>query len=316
MGGWRDHVLAHRHAPEGGDLLADLLGRQKAALAGLGPLGELDLDRLDRLEVGQLAQLPLVERAVGRAHAELGRAHLPDQVAALLHVVLRPAPLAGVHRDPRPLRPPREGQHRRLAQGAEAHGADEQRPAQIEGPLRPALLAQDQGEGLQVLDRDRVQRVPELDLGPVVEGLRPEGQGAIDPLGLAVHLGALLPVERAFLVVAGEEVLAQLRPDALDQVACLAQHAEVAQDRVAGLDVAVAEVLQGEQQEGDRPEVEPEGHQEPRQEEERRQAGQQEVHPTRQAGQVDLQGHAGILRRRVRSETGIRYPRAVTCPRP
>ena len=73
--------------------------RQHAADAGLGALAELERDALDVVVRGLVAELGRVEAAVLGARAEVAAADLPDEVAAVLEVVLRQAALAGVVRE-------------------------------------------------------------------------------------------------------------------------------------------------------------------------------------------------------------------------
>ena len=113
-------------------------------------------------------------------------------------------------------------------------------------------------ERRELLLRRGVHRVPDLDLGRVVLGLRSERERRVDALRLAVDLAPFLPVERALLRIAREEILAQLRSQALQHVAELPDHAEVAQDRMLRLDEPVREVDEREEQERDGKKVEPE----------------------------------------------------------
>jgi hypothetical protein len=84
------------HAARLGDLERHLRPGQDAAVAGLGALRQLDLDHLD-LRIARVGgEALLVERALGVAAAEVARADLPDQVAAVDAVVPadRPSPVS------------------------------------------------------------------------------------------------------------------------------------------------------------------------------------------------------------------------------
>src|SRR5690606_6066428 len=92
----RKAVHAHRDAARSRDLGVDLGPRQQPALARLGALGELELDHL-HLRIGGVGdEALLVEAAPLVAAAEVARADLPYQVAAMLAVVARDRALAGV----------------------------------------------------------------------------------------------------------------------------------------------------------------------------------------------------------------------------
>ena len=82
--------------------------RQHAAVAGLGALAELELDHL-HLRVGRalLGEALRAEAAVVVAAAEVARADLPDQVAAVLAVVAADRAFAGVVREAAALARPR-----------------------------------------------------------------------------------------------------------------------------------------------------------------------------------------------------------------
>ena len=122
--GGREHVLARRHEAGLGDLLGDLGAGQDAAVAGLGALGHLDLDHLDLVVGGVRAEQLRIEVAVRGAAAEVAGADLPDQVAAVLEVVLGQAALAGVVGEAAQLGAGVHGRDRRPAERAEAHGRD------------------------------------------------------------------------------------------------------------------------------------------------------------------------------------------------
>jgi hypothetical protein len=73
-----------------------LAAGQYAAMAGLGALAELQLDHLDLRVGGGGGEAFGRESAVGVAGAEIARADLPDDVAAVLAVIGAEATLAGV----------------------------------------------------------------------------------------------------------------------------------------------------------------------------------------------------------------------------
>ena len=93
--GRADAVDAHRDAADGGDLRGHLGAGQHAAEARLGALAELDLDGPHRCRLDGVDEPVEVEAAVLVAAAEVARADLADEVAAVA-VVGRDAALAGV----------------------------------------------------------------------------------------------------------------------------------------------------------------------------------------------------------------------------
>ena len=179
------------------------------------------------------------------ATTEVGRTDLVDQVAAVA-VVFRQSALAGVVQATARRGTTVDRGDRRARQRPETHRRDvddrvrAKRLARFRAPprifadgIRSLFLGmrgrrrRDRGER-SVLD-DRVA-VGELD---VVVGAEPEG--VRHPLRRGVHPTALVAGERTLLVVAGGDVLTQLRPDRFEQVSAVPDHREVAQDRVPPL---------------------------------------------------------------------------------
>ena len=127
----RNAVHTDRNAAGSGDFGGHLGARQDAAVAGLGTLAELDLDHLD-LDVACIDFKEVgVEAAVRVAAAEVARADLPDQVAAVGAVVLRDRALTRVVRK---AAMPGTGVQRQNGiggQGAKAHGRDVENAGRI-----------------------------------------------------------------------------------------------------------------------------------------------------------------------------------------
>ncbi len=194
------------------------------------------------------------QAAVGVAHAVLRGAHLHDDVAAAFEVMRREAALAGVHPAPGELRAARERAHRRRGDRAEAHAADvddglrlERLPAipfaDRERRRRQALLLQHR-EGV-VHEDDRAR------LAQVVGGA--EADDAALVLGEPVDEGARRPVERHLRAVAGEEILAEVLAQILEEEAQPPDDRVVAQDRV----LLLGDVLNdGDNEPGDQREAE------------------------------------------------------------
>src|SRR5690606_27128972 len=93
---WRHALHPRPHAPGQRDLPAHLGGRQHPAVAGLGALRQLDLDHPDLRVPGILREALGAEVAVLVTAAEVARADLPYQVAAVLPVAGRDRAFAGV----------------------------------------------------------------------------------------------------------------------------------------------------------------------------------------------------------------------------
>jgi hypothetical protein len=120
-----DAVPADGHAAHGGDLRRDLGRGQHAADPRLRSLGELERDALDGRVGGLVREPGRVERALGRAGAEVAAAQLPHQVAAV-EVVAGEAALAGVVGEPARRRADVERAQGVGRQRAEAHRRDVQ----------------------------------------------------------------------------------------------------------------------------------------------------------------------------------------------
>ena len=100
--------------PNSGNLGVDLFRGQNAALAGLGPLRQLQLEHLYLRKRGQLAQLFLAQLSLSVAHAILRRADLHNHIAPALKVMRRAAALARRKPDARLGRPKAQRAHRWL----------------------------------------------------------------------------------------------------------------------------------------------------------------------------------------------------------
>ena len=262
-----DAVHALRHPARRGDLRRHLDAGQHTTEPRLGALAELDLQRAHRRRGHRVLEPGEVEAAVLVTAAEVAAADLVDQVAAAA-VVGRDAALAAVLQAPRQRRAAVERGDGVGRQRTEAHAGDvddgvgpERVPSAARGAehlraRQPRLLAavlarrRDGGTERPVLDDHVAGRA--LD---VVVGAEPEV--VVLELGRGVDPAALVAGERAFVVVAGDDVLAQLRPDPLDEVAAVADHGEVAQDRVPALDQVVGRDRSGRGDRRCRPEGRP-----------------------------------------------------------
>src|SRR5690242_1635519 len=99
-------------------------------------------------------------------------------------------------------------------------------------PGRSAVPWRDRAPERLVIDDHVAGRVLDIVVGA-------EAEVVVLELGRGVHPPALVAAERPFLVVAGDDVLPQLRPDLLDQVAPVADEREVPQDRMPALSQVV-----------------------------------------------------------------------------
>src|SRR5215218_537662 len=165
---------------------------------------------------------------------------------APIAVVRRDAALTGVLQAPGQRRAAVERLHRVARQRAEAHPGDVDHRVGTERAPAPARGAQHlrarQPRLLTGARRRRWRRPPErLVVDDHIAGrvldvvVGAEAEVVVLQLGRRVHPPTLIPAKRPFLVVPGDDVLPQLRPDLLDQVASVADQREVPQDRVPAL---------------------------------------------------------------------------------
>src|SRR6185312_1345487 len=96
MAGWRHAVPPDGNPPRGGDFGRDLGAWQDAAVPGLGALGQLDFDHADIVAPGHVGKALLREAAVVIAAAEVARADVPDEIAAVFQMVCADPSFAGV----------------------------------------------------------------------------------------------------------------------------------------------------------------------------------------------------------------------------
>src|SRR5690606_33971216 len=164
-----------------------------------------------------------IETALPSAAAEVARAGLPAQVAAVLAVVAGARTLAGIVVESAAPGARREGAHGSGRGRAEAHGRDVEDAGRVR--LRPVLAHQHAEVGR--LDLHRPQRVVDpLVVLAVDVVLGAEGPLVQHVLGALVDDGALLPRERPLVGITLDEVLADLRADRFQAVA------EMRRDRI------------------------------------------------------------------------------------
>ena len=240
-------IHAGRYAPDGGDFGSDLGTGQHAAQTGLRPLTELDLDGPDRRRGRHPVDQPRkAESAVAIAAAEVAGANLPDQVAAV-EVVRRHPALAGVVQ--------RAGRGCALVERGDGRGAerpeahrrdvDQRQGPESFGPAASPAQHLGRGQrhsrvgviGLAVRGRRRKRGVLDdrvvMDPFQIVVGAEPEV--SVGRLRGRVHPAPLVTAERPLRVVVGDDVLAQLWANRLEQEPQVADDRVVAQDGVPAL---------------------------------------------------------------------------------
>ena len=194
-----------------------------------------------------------LKRPARVAAAEVAGADLEDELAAVA-VRGREAALAGVLQAAGELRAAVERLDRDRRERAVAHPGDVHHRRRAErvaapvarrrGPCRRARCRRAAPPGSpgarrgrrerRVLDDQQALDRLHLVVGPEAEHVRPALRGGVDPAPLVAREGPLL-------VVGGDDVLAQLGAERLEQVAEVPDDREVAQDGVAALDQVVAD---------------------------------------------------------------------------
>ncbi|MEZ5135998.1 MAG: hypothetical protein R2699_13325 [Acidimicrobiales bacterium] len=241
-------VDPHRDAAQLRQLGGDLGRRHQSTEPRLGPLGQLDLDGAHRGGGGSLDRPLQREAPVLVPTTEVAGADLPHELAAVQMVGRDPA-FAGVVQAAGHRRPPVEGLDRRTRQRPEAHrrdvddGVGAERPRPV-APGTEDLGARDVlGPGGGVVGHDRrrqrgrQRRVldDQVLLGVLDVVVGAEAEVGVAALGRRVHPATLVAGERTLLVVVGDDVLAQLRSDALEPEPEVPDDREVPQDGVAAL---------------------------------------------------------------------------------
>ncbi len=233
MAGGRDTILARLDAANGGDFRGHLGGRQNAAMAGLGALGEFHLDHFDLRLSGGLAEFLGRKAAVKIAAAEIAGRDFPDDVASRFTVIGAEAAFAGVMGEIADLGAAVEGADGIGGQRAIAHGGNVENRGRIG---LAALRAADHNAERLLGRRLRHHRM----LHPLVVGLVDIELGAEGPLverllGALIDDSALIAREGSAIIVGFEEILAHLGADFLEEEAEMGDDGIIAQDRVAGL---------------------------------------------------------------------------------
>ena len=235
--GRRDAFHAGRNAPDLGDLLGYLRRRHDAAEARLGALGQLHADTFHRIDVHLVLEHLRVETAVRGPAAEIAAGDLPYQIAAVLQVVGRQAALARVVGEAAQLGPQVQGPNGVGADRAEAHGRDVEKRHRV-GALAPRSA--DGNPKMRLGRRHRHRGMQEiLVAGGIDVTFRSERLLCMQVLGPLVDQGPLLVVEGRAVDVAFDEVLPNLRADALEDPAQPGGDRIVAHEVVLGLQEVV-----------------------------------------------------------------------------
>ena len=197
-------------------------------MAGLGPLTEFDLDHahLRRCSFGR--KLHRIKLAIRCAAAKIGRGHLPDNVAAAGQVVRRERPLAGVVRKAAQTRTRIESLDCRRRQRAKRGARDVEHR---HGIGRRPLAHRD--TKVRICNRCGSDGVVEpVELVRIHVGQRTKRPHRDLLFGALVDHGALIARIRHLFVVGLEKILAQLGPQALEEITQIAEQRIVGQHRM------------------------------------------------------------------------------------
>ena len=222
------------------DLRRDLRGGKHAAEAGLGSLAELELDGAHRMLLHHGRQALEVESAALVACAEVPRAELPDEVAAV-QVMRCDAALSRVVQASRQRRAAVQRLHGGPGKRSEAHPADADHRLGPERVSPAPSAAQDLGARHRVVEEQRllIRSREGVVLDDEIVGhelgipVRAEARVVVLLLGGRIDPPAGVPGERPLLVVRGDDVLPQLGADRLEDVPEVPDDGEVPEDRVA-----------------------------------------------------------------------------------
>src|SRR5690606_13737836 len=178
-----------------------------------------------------------LEPALRRPAAEIARADFPDDVAAPRAVMAADPALARVMGETALPRAPVQREDRIGRKGTEAH----RRNVVDRGVIGlEAVRPTDAGAEVGILDLHRHDRMGEPFVAGVVDALaRAEGPLVLHPLGALVDERAVVARKRLLVLVAFNQVLANLRPDALEEKAHVADEGVVPENRVPMLEEVV-----------------------------------------------------------------------------
>lgn len=223
-------------------------------MAGLGALAHLDFDHPHLRRPGLRREAFRVEATVAGAAAKVTAAQLPGQVATVFPVIGADAAFAGVMGEIAELGALVQRADGVGAEGTKTHGRDIEHRRRIR---LGALWATDcHPETARVAQRRRAHGVAdEFETRLIHVNQRAEGFVGGFVLGPGIDQRALGAGEGQGVAVGLEQVLADFRADAFDQVADIAEDRVIAAHRVG----ALQQIEQADQAEdsgdgGDRPE--------------------------------------------------------------
>ena len=230
-----DGIGAGPDAADAGDFLGHLHGREDAALAGLGPLAEFDLEH-PHLGMGRnRREFRLVEPAGLVTYAVLGGTDLEHQIRAAFEVPGRQSALTGIQPALAQPGPAGQGLNRRTRQGAVTHARHVDDGRRGIGLL--TVLANGHRMGRNGIGVEGGKRaVHEHDAAGCVNVLGgTEGPGVGGIPGRAIDPFPLGAIERQLFPIHGKEVLAKELAQMGEQVTETANHRIVVADRIACL---------------------------------------------------------------------------------
>ena len=231
----RDTVQAHRNPPDRRDLGIHLLTGQDTALAGLGPLRQLQLEHLHLRMIRHRAQPFVAQVAMLVPHTVFGRADLIDDVAGPGQMKGRQPALARIQPDPRLGRPPAQRLDRRAGNRAVTHTRDVEDRLRTIRDRRRRPDDHRLRDGKLVIQR-REHRVHEYRrAGDRQIPRRSEGHRIALPLGGVVNPVPLRPVEGHLLAVHGKEILPEEFAQRGEQMPEPPDHRIIPPHRIPGL---------------------------------------------------------------------------------
>lgn len=230
----RDAIFAHQYAAGFGDFFGDLVLGQDPAMTGLGALAHLDFDHPHLRGLRLCRKAFRVEAPVGGAAAEVAAAQFPGQVATVFPVVGADAAFARVVGEVAELGALVQCANGVGAQRTETHGRDVEHRRRVR---LGALRAADNGsKTARVAQGSRAHRMAdELETRLIHIDQRAEGFVGALVLGARIDQRTLGPGEGQGVAVGFEQVLADLRANALHQVADVAEDRVIAAHRVGAL---------------------------------------------------------------------------------
>ena len=249
----RNAVFAHQDAAGFSNLFGDLVLGQDPAVAGFGALAHLDFNHAHLRILCLYGEALRVETAVAGAAAEVAAAQLPGQITTVFAVIRADAAFACVVGEVAEFRPLIQRPDRVRAERAEAHRRNIEDRRRVR--LRALRTPDSDAETVRVTQRRGAHRVAdEFEAGLVNVDQRAERFVGSFVFRSRVHQRTLRAGEGQGIAVGLEQILANLRADAFDQITDVAQNRIIAAHCMARLQqVEHAEQAQHSGGGGDRP---------------------------------------------------------------